>query len=176
MFDKIRDYCDIKFEKTTVDIGYYIVLYLYMFIQIGLFVLFGFLFNNWYFIVIGSIVSNLVNYYSYTHHCHKLENCIFITQLFFIVFGILSKTIPTEWSFIFAIISIIEIYGKAPLEITLEDKSEEWLLYRIMRFLIVFLALSLVALYFNHHEITNSILWSIIMTNCLMIKNKLERV
>lgn len=176
MFDIIRNYIDKIFYKSNVDVGYYVTCILYLFFQIGLFIIFGKIFDNWYFIVIGSIVSNLINNYSYTHHCHKLENCIIMTQLFFIIFGYLAKNIRIEWSFLFAILAIKNIYNIAPLKLTHENKPKDWHLYRIMRLLILFLLISIVLFYFNYYIISNNILWAIIMTSILMIENKLERV
>lgn len=176
MFDKIRDFCDIKFCESKIDIGYYIALFLYFTLQIGLFIVFGKMFDNWYFIITGSIITNLINNYSYTHHCHKLENCIIMTQIFFILFGYLAKIISIEWSLLFAILSIKEIYLNAPIKLTHENKSRDWHLYKIITILMVILALIAIGLYFGLYIIVNNILWAVIMTNILMIENKLERV
>ena len=176
MFDKLRNYLDKVFYRSKIDVGYYVISTLYLISQIGLFIIFGVLFNNWYFIIIGTLVSNIINNYSYTHHCHKLEHCIIMTQLFFIIFGYLAKTISVEWSFLFAILSVKEIYLKAPLKLTCENKPRDWYLYKIICLLIIFLIIAIVLFYFNFQMISNNILWAIIMTNILMMENKLERV
>lgn len=176
MFDIIRNHIDKKFYKSKIDVGYYVICTLYLSIQIGFFILFGILFNNWYFIIIGTIVSNLINNYSYTHHCHKLEHCIIITQLFFIIFGYLASKIEIEWSLLFAVISVRHIYTNAPLKITYENKPKDWHLYKIILLLIMFLIITIITLRINLNLISNNILWAIIMTDILMIENNLERV
>lgn len=176
MFDKLRDKCDTIFAESKVDVGYYLTIWLYTGIQICLLLGFGYIFNSIPFVIIGTIVTNTINYYTYTHHCHKLENCIILTQISFVVFGYLANTIETNLSLILCIMAFKNIYINCPLEKTVEGKSESWHRYKAVVLIMIYVTISLILIRFNLHNLANYFLWSIIMSSVLMIKNKLERV
>jgi hypothetical protein len=170
MIDKIRDLCDIIFKDIKFDVGYYVALIIYYTLQIGLFILFGYLFKIYEFIIIGSIMTIFIQSYTYTHHCHKLEHCIILTQILFIIFGILSKIIPCEWSFLFALFSIREIYQKSPL-IVEKNKTKEWYIKRIVNYMLLFIVIDIICYYFSFTLVSSCINFSFIMIELMLFKN-----
>lgn len=176
MIEKVRKYCDLKWEDSKIDIGYYVAIFIYYFIQIFLFIIFGFLFNNWSFIIIGTVVSTIIHSYTYTHHCHVLENCIILTQIMMICFGYLSSTMDYSWSLLITLISIRYIYISAPIKLSFENKDMEWHKYKAVIRLVLFLIISIILMRLGFIRFSKDILWSITMVAVLLIENKLERV
>lgn len=170
MIDKIRDWCDIKFKDSKVDVGYYVAIIIYNLLQIGLFILFGWLFKTYEFIIIGTIMTICIQSYTDTHHCHVLEHCIILTQILFIIFGILSKIIPCEWSFLFALFSIREIYQKSPL-IVEENKIKEWYIKRIVNYMLLFIVIDIICYYFSFTLVSSCINFSFVMIELMLFKN-----
>lgn len=170
MIDKIRDWCDLIFKDSKIDVEYYVACVLYYILQVGLFILFGHLFKIYEFIIVGSIMTMFIQNYTYTHHCHKLEHCIILTQILFIIFGILSKTIPCEWSFLFALFSIRNIYQKSPLVVE-ENRNKKWYIKRIVNYILLFIVIDIICYYFNLTLVTSCLNFSFVMIDLMLFEN-----
>jgi len=151
---------------------------LYYIIQTLLFVVFGKLFDNYLFIIIGSICSVFLQMFTYTHHCHKLEHCIIITQSLFIIFGTLSKITPLYVIFLLCLYSIRDIYQKAPIKLNDDfiGKDEDWHFKRVVLIMIIYLIISLILYYFGFYEICKCIMLSLILVDLMLFKNDKEYI
>lgn len=143
------------------------------FIQVGLCLLFiAYVFNLWYFVVIGSLIMYVLSNYSYHFHCKSLDNCTIITSILFYIFGFIASQSPIWLAFLLCIFMIKEMYLKMPLKIIDKTKSEEWHNKRFLLCIIVFLIVSIILNYFNLILLCSSVLWSIIMYGLLFFINE----
>lgn len=189
MLDKLRDWLDKHFDKYMPKLpnkkykyagsfGYYAILVIYYIIQFGLLFLFGKLFNNLLFIGICSIVYNSIIVFSSAFHCHLLDHCIIITQVLFIIFGILSKIAPLWAVFLLCLYSCRNIYQKSPIEINddFKNKKEDWYFKKIVCIMIFYLLIALVLYYFKFFEICKCIMWGLIMIDLMLFKNNKDYI
>jgi signal transduction histidine kinase len=176
MIDKVRDLCDKVFADSKVDVGYYVASGLYIFMQLALFTLFGLLFDNIRFSILATVITTLIHNYTYTHHCHVLEHCVFLTQIIFIAFGMLSKVSGVEISLFAAILAMRYIYKNSPIRIVHEEKSKEWHTYKAAKIMLILLFISLLLIRFGMGNVAKDVLWSLVMCAVLLIENNIERV
>lgn len=168
MIEKIQDYLKIKIGR---DKAYYVTCFIYTFSMLSIMCILSYLFNNWWFAIIGSIVMNLLRAYTYGFHMKTLGGCIVVTNIMFIIFGYISKRCPLWMSFLLCTFCIRDIYLKSPLELNFEDKDIKWHRERLNKLLIILMILCLISLYFNLTIFIECILWSIIMVDIILFKN-----
>lgn len=187
MLNKFRDWCDLHFDKYMPKVngewkyegsfGYYAEMILYVIIQITLFIILGKIFDNYLFIIIGSIVYNSIMIFSYAFHCHKLDNCIIITQILFIIFGTLSKITPLWVIFLLCLYSCRDIYNKAPIELNSDfNRDKDWYFKRITFLITMYLIISIIFYYLRLELICKIIMLSLIMVNLMLFKNDKEYI
>lgn len=131
----------------------------------------GYIFSCMQFVVVGSVIINLIRSVSYGYHHNSNLYCTILTYTLLMIFGYISKTIPLEWSFLCAIISSRYIYINAPLELTHKDKSKQWHRNKIQLMIIVCLICSLIALCFKYNHMASDILWSLSVVAMTLFKN-----
>ncbi len=168
MIEKIQDYLKLKIGR---DKAYYITCFIYTFSMLSVMGILSYLFNNWWFAILGSIVMNILRMYTYGFHMNTLGGCIIITNITFIIFGYISKRCPLWMSFLVCVICIRDIYLKAPLELNFKDKDIKWHREKLNKTLTILIVLCLMSLYFNNTYFTNCILWSVIMVDIMLFKN-----
>lgn len=130
--------------------------------------------DMWIFIVIGSIVMNILSNYSYHFHCKNLNYCTIITCLIFYIFGYISKQSPLWVAFLLCTFMIREMYIHMPLKIVNKHKSEEWHKKRFIFWVIAFLTMAIVLNHFNLVLLCSSTLWSLTMYGVLYFINENE--
>ncbi len=168
MIEKVQDYLKIKVGR---DKAYYITCFIYTFSMVSIMCILSYLFNNWWFAIIGSIVMNLLRTYTYGFHMKTLGGCIVVTNIIFVIFGYISKRCPLWMSFFICMFCIRDIYLKSPLELNFKDKDIKWHREKFNKILVILMAISLASLYFNLTNFIECILWSIIMVDILLFKN-----
>jgi len=68
-----------------------------------------------------------------------------------------------------------DVYLKAPIKLTMENKTREWHEDKITLILAFYMLISIVGLYFKLTIITNSVLASIILVDLTLFLNKRGR-
>lgn len=161
---KLRD----KFGR---DFAYYTTCVIYTSLMLSVMFILSILFDNLLFAIIATIVINEIRRYTYGYHEYELLNCIFLTNILFLIFGYISKGCPLWVSFLLCCFCIRDIYLKSPLQLNYEDKTTEWHRQKLKHILFILILICLVLLYFNKIFLINCILQSIIMTDLLLFKN-----
>lgn len=167
----IEKFQQILKKKFGTDIAYYITCFVYIFLMLSIMFILSYLFDNFYFAILSSVVINIIRAYSHGYHEHELFNCIILTNILILIFGYISKGCPLWVSFLVCSYCIRDLYLKSPLELNFENKSKEWHRKRLKQSIFILISISLIALYFNLTFISNCILWSIVMTDLLLFKN-----
>lgn len=134
-------------------------------------ILLGYLFDCIQFMIIGSLIINTLRSYTYGYHNKSNLKCTIFTYTMLIIFGYISKSIPSEWTFFIAVLSSRYIYINAPLELTHENKSRQWHRNKIQYSLIGCLICSIIAHYFNFDLIASDILWSLNVVAITLFKD-----
>lgn len=127
----------------------------------------SYLFNNWYMMIIGTLVLNTLTESIKSFHCKTLEHCIIVTNILFIIFGYISKqSLDYLWvAFLVCTFCILDII-KQKYMIVNEKK--------VMPLIGFFLLISLVFIYMKLEILTSTILWSIVLTRLLFFVNECE--
>ena len=167
----IEKFQQILKKKFGTNIAYYTTCFIYIFLMLSIMFILSYLFDNFYFAILSSIIINVIRRYTYGYHEHELFNCILLTNILILIFGYISKGCPLWVSFFVCSYCIRDLYLKSPLELNFENKSIDWHRRKLKHSLFIFIVISLIALYFNYIFISNCILWSIIMTDILLFKN-----
>lgn len=168
MIEKFQDYLKVKIGK---DKAYYITYFIYTLSMLSVMCILSYLFNNWCFVIIGTIVANMLRAYTYGFHLSTLGKCILFTNIIFIIFGYISERCPLWMSFLLCVFCIRDIYLKSPLELNFEDKDIKWHREKLNKSLFILMILCLISLYFNNTYFISYILWSIIMVDVTLFKN-----
>lgn len=168
MIEKFQDYLRIKIGR---DKAYYATCFIYTFSMLSVMCILSYLFDNWWFALIGSIIINLLRTYTYGFHMNTLEGCILFTNIIFLIFGYISERCPLWMSFLLCSFCIRDIYLKSPLELNFKDKDLKWHREKLNKTLFILMILCLISLYFNNIYFISYILWSIIMVDIMLFKN-----
>lgn len=171
MFDKLRSFIDSKYNR---NVGYYSICIIYTVSMIMCMFVLSFLFDNYSMAIIGTIIINGIRKYSGGFHCHKLENCILLTNVMFLLFGILSKYTIDYIGIIFIVCLFCSknIYINSPImETDYTDKSKSWHKNNIIVRIFIMLFISLYFIYGGYYILANNILLSIIMVDLLLFEN-----
>lgn len=167
----IEKFQEILKNKFGINIAYYITCFIYIFLMLSIMFILSYLFDNFCFAILSSIIINIIRSYTYGYHEKKLFNCILLTNLLILIFGYISKRCPLWVSFLLCSYCIRDLYLNSPLELNFENKNIKWHRKKLKNSLFLFMSFSLLALYFDYIFISNCILWSIIMTDILLFKN-----
>ena len=158
-------------KKFGTNIAYYSTCFIYLFLMISIMLILSYLFDNFYFALISSIIINIIRSYTYGYHEHELFNCILLTNILILIFGFMAKGSPLWVSFLVCACCTRDLYLKSPLELNFENKSREWHRKQLKKSLFIIFSICLIAVYFNKFYFVNCILYSVIMTDILLFKN-----
>lgn len=95
----IETFQQILKKKFGANIAYYVTCFVYLFLMLSMMFILSYLFNNFYFAVLSSIIINIIRAYTYGYHEHELFNCVLLTNLLILIFGYISKGCPLWVSF-----------------------------------------------------------------------------
>lgn len=171
MIEKFQDWV---LKQDIHDIAYWATIGLYTSIMIATLVLNGLIFDNWYMIIIGTIVMNSIRNYSGGFHCSTLIRCVILTNALFIFFGfVASHTVDYYFRFILlGLLSIVWICYRTPvIETDYKDKSIKWHKCQAFYLCLIFFFGSLVYNFVGFELMANNMLWSLILVALLCFKN-----
>lgn len=197
MLEKLQDYLTKYMHK---DYSYLIVTFIYLLsVYIPLLII-GYMFNMIPFVIISVTLMSIIRNYSGGFHCTSNGRCLFLSSILTIIFGYIAKqTVDSlQFAFFISVLSIRDLYLKAPLFIedvpldkrwyncrpfsllkintTKYDKPYDKVWYRkgMIRWIVISLFFSVILLYFEQYYYTSCVLWSIIICDALLFKNQDE--
>lgn len=162
MIEKLGKIVDKKFGEWK---GYYFRNSLFVSLMLLSMGILSYIFDNWYMMIVGTIILNILTEYIKSFHCKVLEHCIIFTNLSFVIFGYISmQSLDYLW-----IVFFISFYCVLELikEVKNSDKEK-----RLVVCILIFIITSLFFLYIKMYIITSTILWSIVMVKLLSFLNK----
>lgn len=201
MLEKLQDKLSKHIHK---DYAYLIICAIYLLSVYVPLLAVGYIFDIIPFILISSIIMNNIRKYSGGLHMSSNGKCLILSSILLIVFGYIAKQTVNnlQFAFFISILSIKDLYEKAPLFIedtllefrwynckpythiwklfkintTKYDKPYDRVWYRkgMIKWIVISLILSVITLYFEQYYYTSCILWSIIMCDALLYKNQDE--
>lgn len=134
------------------------------------------MFDNWYFAVIGSIVINSIQFYTYSFHCKNLDNCVILTNCLFLAFGYISKqSLDYLWVvFLVCLFCIKDIYIKTPLKLIVKNKDKYWHKMMYIKFTILFICIAFICLNLGFDMIASCIFYTFIMSDLMLFLNEMK--
>jgi accessory gene regulator protein AgrB len=142
-------------------IPYFIVYVSYGVIITTPILVYGYLTKTLVFVVYTTVSINILKKYTDGYHASSNLKCTYLTYCLIIIFSYLSKTIPIEWSFLICLYCMKDIYVKSV------DKIKQ-----ITTLLGVSLGIMSIGLIINYETIIQGVIWSIVMVDVTLFKNK----
>lgn len=135
-----------------------------------------YLFNNWYFAIIASIVMNITQQFTYSFHCKNLDNCIIFTNCLFLAFGYIAKqSLDYLWIvFLICLFCIKDIYIKTPLKLIVKNKDEYWHKKMYAKCVFIFITIAIICLYLKLNIISSCIFYTFIMSDLILFLNPMK--
>ena len=173
MIEKIQRYLAKYMSK---KMAYRVVFTTYIILVMIPIIILGYLFDCMWFMIIGTLIVNKIRKYTFGYHTTNIK-CTIFTLTILTIMGYVSRTVPLEWSFLFALFSARYIYLNAPLRLTCKGKTLKWHRDKISLNIILCLISAIIFMYLGENLIANCILWSLSTVALTLFENiDIERV
>lgn len=142
--------------------------YLIVYVSYGVIIttpilVYGYLTRTLIFVVYATVSINILKKYIDGYHASSNLKCTYLTYCLIIIFSYLSKTIPLEWSFLICLYCMKDIYVKS-----VDNIKQITTLFGIS------LGIMSIGLIINYETIIQCVIWSIVMVDVTLFKNKEE--
>lgn len=202
ILEKIQDFIIKKTDNH--DLAYYVTCCIYLITTYTPIIVFGILFDILPFVIVSAIVFNKIRKFCGGFHCTSNLRCSVISNMLIIIAGYMSKySLQWLWLvFLIALISIKDLYIKAPFKEQINDIQPKnrwynnkpytllwnklnidtskydnpydiaWYRKGMIKWIVISLFFAILFLYLKLYLYTSCILWSIILCDITLFLNK----